>query len=29
LACSARQDEQLLRVYSIEHRSGAYTADDD
>jgi mRNA interferase RelE/StbE len=28
LACSARQDEQLLRVYSIEHRSGAYTADD-
>lgn len=29
LACSCRHDEQLLRVYTIENRSSAYTADDD
>lgn len=29
LACTCLSDEQLLRVYSIEHRSGAYKADDD
>ena len=28
LACSCRHEERLLVVYSIEHRSGAYTADD-
>ena len=28
LAGSCRHEERLLVVYSIEHRSGAYTADD-
>ena len=28
LACSCRHEDRLLVVYSIEHRSGAYTADD-
>lgn len=29
LACECLHEEQVLRVFAIEHRSGAYTADDD
>jgi mRNA-degrading endonuclease RelE of RelBE toxin-antitoxin system len=28
LACVADRDESVLEVHRIEHRSGAYTADD-
>ncbi|WP_440992331.1 type II toxin-antitoxin system RelE family toxin [Haloarchaeobius baliensis] len=28
LACVLNQQEQILEVHRIEHRSGAYTADD-
>jgi len=29
LACVLAHDELVLEVHRIEHRSGAYTADDD